>query len=235
MRMYYSCMFSRLAPWLSWLAVPFLALALFAAGSEFLTAAQSQQLGLEHLGHPYAAALAGGLGFRLAVSLGMRRLRRSDPLEFIDTLEHELTHVFAGYLTFSPPLALKATLKKGGEVQLKNANPIAALAPYFLPLWCLLLLAMGPIITAELQSLWSLLILFLLGWYLVRLSGEFRFYQTDLQMYGRTFSTLFAGLGLLISVGAILHFRGLLPMDWLMKVPHRAYGDMMYLIGLARG
>jgi len=77
---------------------------------------------------------------------------RDDPLEFLDTLEHELTHALVGYATFCPPVSLSASLKAGGEVELKGSNPLAALAPYFLPLWCLTALALGLIIKPGMQA-----------------------------------------------------------------------------------
>ncbi len=115
-------------------------------------------------------------------------------------------------------------------MQLRGANPLAALAPYFLPLWCLILLALGAVVTAELQSVWSLTILFFLGWYLFRLGGEFRFHQTDLLMYGRLFSTLFTALGLLLSVGIILHFRDMLPLTWMANIPSRSLENFSALL-----
>ena len=103
------------------------------------------------------------MGFRLLFGTLMRRFGRDDPLEFIDTLEHELTHALVGYATLCPPVSLSASLKAGGEVELRGSNPLAALAPYFLPLWTLLALLMGLVVKPCMQTAWNHLIFFLLG------------------------------------------------------------------------
>jgi hypothetical protein len=194
---------------LRWSLVPFLALLAFAMLGGFLGAAQrSLSAGLWLWG-------AAGFAFRAASRLLWNRLGRDDPLEFIDTLEHELTHALMGYLTLCPPVSLSATLKSGGEVELKGANPLAVLAPYFLPLWCLLTALLGLAVRAGLQAAWDRALLFLLGWFLWRLAVEYRWRQTDLHAYGFVFSTLLTAILMTLSFGLLLRMRGLLGWGWM--------------------
>lgn len=199
---------------LCWFAVPLLAITAFALLGELYHAVRLRASGMALL-HPAALAFAGGAAFRALFRLALGRMGREDPLEFIDSLEHELTHALMGYLTLSPPISLSATLQGGGEVQLKGSNPLAALAPYYLPLWCLLAVALGLVVRSATQGAWNALVFALLGSFAYRLLREFRWRQTDLHVYGFAFS-LFAALNLLIlAVGLILHLRGILAWDWM--------------------
>jgi hypothetical protein len=194
---------------LRWSLVPFLVLSAWALAGDFSrTAFRSLGTGLLIWG-------AAGFAFRAAFRLLWNRLGRDDPLEFIDTLEHELTHALMGYLTLCPPVSLSATLKSGGEVELRGANPLAVLAPYFLPLWCLLAALLGFVVKAGLQGAWNRALLFLLGWFLWRLALEYRWRQTDLHVYGFVFSSLLTAILLTLSLGLLLRMRGLLGWEWL--------------------
>src|SRR6267142_5883486 len=75
-----------------WTLLPLLFLLAEAMASEFFRAARAQGLGVSSVLHPLALWFAAGVAFRLLFRALMRRLRRDDPLEFVDTLEHELTH-----------------------------------------------------------------------------------------------------------------------------------------------
>jgi hypothetical protein len=200
---------------LRWILLPFLVIIASAMASEFWRALRLQGLSVNSLWHPLSLFFGLGFGFRILFQAGMKRLGKDDPLEFIDTLEHELTHALMGYLTFCPPTALSATLKSGGEVQLRGTNPLAALAPYFLPLWCGLCLILGLFIKPGLQASWSRLIFFLLGWFFFRLAKEYRWRQTDLHVYGFFFSTLLVFIVLLLVLGSILSLHNLLNWQWL--------------------
>jgi hypothetical protein len=205
---------------LRWSLVPFLVLLAWAMLGGFLGAAHRS------LGAGLLLWGAAGFAFRAAFRLLWNRLGRDDPLEFIDTLEHELTHALMGYLTLCPPVSLSATLKSGGEVELKGANPLAVLAPYFLPLWCLLAAALGLAVKAGLQGAWDRGLLFLLGWFLWRLALEYRWRQTDLHVYGFVFSTLLTAVLLTLSFGLLLGMRGLLGWGWLATAAGQAVADL---------
>jgi hypothetical protein len=200
---------------LRWSLLPFLFLLAQAMASSLFGALRLQGLGPAWALHPLALWFAAGAGFRLLFHALVSRLGRDDPLEFIDTLEHELTHALVGYATFCPPVSLSASLKAGGEVELKGSNPLAALAPYFLPLWCLAALALGLVVKPGMQAGWNHLLFFLLGWFCYRLFREYRWRQTDLHAYGFAFSTLCVFILLLLSLGLILQVRGLLSWHWL--------------------
>jgi hypothetical protein len=209
---------------LRWTLLPFLLLLAEAMAGELWRALRGQGLGTRSFLHPFAIWFAAGAGFRILFAFLMRRLGRDDPLEFLDTLEHELTHALVGYATLCPPVSLSATLKSGGEVQLKGMNPLAVLAPYFLPLWCLAAVLLGLVIRPGLQGTWNNLLFFLLGWFCYRLFREYRWRQTDLHVYGFLFSTLSVFILLLLGMGLFLHVRGLLSWNWLAATGGHAWG-----------
>ena len=201
---------------LRWSLVPILAMLAWAMAGEFFRAAR------DALGAAFLLWTAAGFGFRLVFHLLWGRLGKEDPFEFIDTLEHELTHALAGYATFSPPVSLSATLREGGEVELKGANPLAVLAPYCLPLWCLAGALIGLAIRPALEAAWNHGLFFLLGMFAWRLSREFRWRQTDLHVYGFLFSTLLVIALLLLCVALLLWMRGLLHWGWLPNAGRRS-------------
>ncbi|MDB5103396.1 MAG: Peptidase M50B-like protein [Fibrobacteres bacterium] len=198
-----------------WTLLPFLLLLAQAMASELFRALRASGLGPAAFFHPLALWFAAGIGFRILFGSLMRRMGRDDPLEFIDTLEHELTHALVGYATLCPPVSLSASLKSGGEVELKGHNPLAVLAPYFLPLWCLLILLLGLVVKPGMQNAWDHLLFFLMGWFCYRLFREYGWRQTDLHLYGFVFSAVSVFILLLADLGLILHVRGLLSAGWM--------------------
>jgi hypothetical protein len=200
---------------LRWALLPFLAILAAAMAHEFWQASRINGLGFASLRHPLALMAMAGILVRVFFRYILRRFDKDDPFDFLDTLEHELTHALVGYLTFSPPISLSASLKAGGEVQLRGSNPLAALAPYFLPLWCSLLMLLGLIVRPGMQAGWSNLIFFMLGWYAYRLAKEYRWRQTDLHIYGFLFSTLTVFTLLLVVLGVLLKARGILSWHWI--------------------
>jgi hypothetical protein len=219
---------------LRWCLLPLLFILAEAMASELFRAARAQGLGPSACLHPLALWFLAGLAFRIGFALLMGRLGRGDPLEFIDTLEHELTHALMGYATLCPPVSLTASLRAGGEVELKGTNPLAALAPYFLPLWCLLAVALGMAVKPGIQGGWNHLCFFLLGWFCYRLCREYRWRQTDLHLYGFAFSTLCVASLLLGSLALILHLRGLLHARWLGAALRHAWHSLPYAWERAR-
>jgi len=157
-----------------------------------------------------ALAFLGGFAVRWVLA----RRRDGDPLEFVDTLEHELTHAVAGTLTFAPPVALTATLRGGGEVELRRSNPVAALAPYCLPLYA----AVPALLTLVLQQAAAetarLLVAALLGSFVWRLTREFHFGQTDFREFGFMFSMVFIAAALPLCLLGLLDVAGLADVAW---------------------
>ena len=208
---------------LRWALLPFLAILASAMATELWQAIHRQVVSIATFRHPLVIAFAAGFAFRILFRALLRRFGKDDPLDFIDTLEHELTHALVGYLTFSPPVSLSASLKSGGEVQLKGSNPLAVLAPYFLPLWCSLTLLFGLIVQSGMQTTWNRLIFFLLGCFIYRLAKEYRWRQSDLHIYGFLFSTLFVCIFLLLALGVILDVRNLASWHWLKAAGRHAW------------
>ncbi len=144
----------------------------------------------------------------------LARLPGGDPLEFVDTLEHELTHALVGTLTFAPPVALTATLRDGGEVELKRSNPFAALSPYCLPLFAVALASLTLILRADWATTGTLAVAFLLGSFAWRLLREFHWGQSDFRVYGFVFSMVFIAGALPVCLIATAELGGLLDAPW---------------------
>lgn len=218
-----------------WVAAPFLSVAILAFGAELARSLWGRWAGPAVLFQPALLAFTGGILFRFLFRRVLLRIGREDPLEFIDTLEHELTHALVGYLTFSPPVSLSADLRGGGEVQLKGSNPLAALAPYYLPLWCLIAVGLGLLIRASTQEAWNILVFVLLGAFAYRLSREYRWRQTDLHVYGFTFSTLATAFLLLLVLGLVLEARDILDWTWMARAMPESWNILERAIAAAIG
>jgi len=144
----------------------------------------------------------------------LTRIRGGDPLEFLDTLEHELTHAFTGYLTFAPPVSLTATLREGGEVELPRANPIAALSPYFLPLYATFAALLTLVMQSGSQHYGRIAVAFLLGSFAYRFLREFHMGQSDFKQYGFIYSLAFIAALLPICLAGILGAAHLWHIPW---------------------
>lgn len=161
-----------------------------------------------------AAMLAVVAGFAARWVLARLPFTDGDPLELVDTLEHELTHAIVGVLTFAPPVALTATLRDGGEVELKRSNPLAALAPYCVPLFTLALAALALVVREDWAGPARLAVAFLLGGFFWRLLREFHFGQSDFRAYGFVFSMVFIAGALPVCLVATADLGGLLDAPW---------------------
>lgn len=168
---------------------------------------------LEGRGLP-SPAIAGLAGAGFALRWLLARLPGGDPLELVDTLEHELTHALVGTLTFAPPVALTATLRDGGEVELKRSNPLAALAPYCLPLFAVALAGLTLILRDDWAAAGRLGVAFLLGSFGWRLWREFHFGQSDFRVYGFVFSMVFIAGALPVCLVATADLGGLIEGPW---------------------
>jgi hypothetical protein len=166
----------------------------------------------------WATLLHSPAPWMILAGLVARRLlalwRRGDPLELVDTLEHELTHAVAGTLTFAPPVSLTATLRGGGEVELRRSNPIAALAPYTLPLYALLFALLTLVLKAEWLGFGRLTVAFLLGSFAHRLLREFHFGQTDFREFGFIFSMVFIAAALPLCLISVIDVARITDIQW---------------------
>jgi hypothetical protein len=184
---------------------------------------------LTHLMHPYALAFLSGIAGRIFLNFLWKKKGGADPLAFIDTMEHEITHALFGYLTFSPPISLFATLEKGGEVRLRRRNILVVLSPYFFPLWGFCALCVGFLVKDSLQSVWNLFPFFLFGNFIYRLGMEFRWYQQDLKLYGRVFSSVLIFLFLLYSFTAVMHLTHIVNWEWVKGIGPEFLSFLSYL------
>lgn len=170
-------------------------------------------LGLLHpqaaiaLNHPLLRGLA-ILGSGILARWVLAKAFTQDPLEFLDTLEHELTHALFGYLTGHPPISLKATLRKGGNVVLGGRNPFIVLSPYTVPLFASIAALALPLLSAEARDLGRWLWPALLGSYLFRWFREMHPGQSDFAEYGMVFSFLFIAFWLPLLLLGLLVWTG---------------------------
>lgn len=156
-----------------------------------------------------------GFTLRLCLALLCRRMDWNNPMAFIDTLEHELSHAIAGYLTFNPPLSLKADAGGEGEVMLKGQNPFTLLAPYFFPLFAWPIAAVTLFLDPHIRPYGEGLALILLGSFSFRSMAEYRWRQSDLHAYGFFFSTSLAALLWIVNVMAMLSVLKVVSWEWL--------------------
>ncbi len=128
---------------------------------------------------------------------------------YLETLEHELTHLLAGLLFLKIPVGIRVSAHAGGEVRQIGFGTTGqiwiTLAPYFFPTVSLFVL-----IVAYFANLNNLTLLGILGWttafHLVSNWGETSFRQTDLQKAGVFKTIMILPLMNVICYGAILAF-----------------------------
>lgn len=128
---------------------------------------------------------------------------------YLQTLEHELTHLLIGLLFLKIPTGIRVSAHEGGEVRqigLGTTGQIwVTLAPYFFPT-----ISIAVLIFAYFAELNTLLLLGVLGWttgfHLVTNWSETSFRQTDLQKAGILKTILILPVMNLICYGSVLSF-----------------------------
>ncbi len=128
---------------------------------------------------------------------------------WLETLEHELTHLLIGLLFLKIPVGFRVSAHEGGEVRQigfgSTGQIWVTLAPYFFPTVSLFVL-----IVAYFANLKSLTLLGILGFstafHLVSNWGETSFRQPDLQKAGILKTILILPVMNLICYGAVLSF-----------------------------
>lgn len=128
---------------------------------------------------------------------------------WLETFEHEITHLLIGLLFLKIPVGFRVSAHEGGEVRQIGRGTTGqiwvTLAPYFFPTVSLFVL-----IVAYLASLETLILLGILGWttifHLVSNWGETSFRQPDLQKAGIVKTILILPVMNLICYGAVLSF-----------------------------
>lgn len=128
---------------------------------------------------------------------------------YLETLEHELTHLFIGLLFLKIPTGIRVSAHEGGEVRQigfgTTGQTWVTLAPYFFPTISVAVLIVNYFIQLD-----TLLLLAILGWttafHLVSNWSETSFRQPDLQETGIFKTILILPVMNLICYGAILAF-----------------------------
>ena len=128
---------------------------------------------------------------------------------YLQTLEHELTHLLIGLLFLKIPTGIRVSAHEGGEVRQIGRGTTGqiwiALAPYFFPT-----VSIAVLIVAYFAGINTLLLLGILGWttafHLVTNWSETSFRQPDLQKAGILKTILILPIMNLICYGAVLAF-----------------------------
>ena len=130
-------------------------------------------------------------------------LRRSG---FVETFEHELTHMLFAKLFFKKTDKFFASERQGGFVATEGHNFIIALAPYFFPTLSFVLISLGFIIKEEFFTPLIALIGFSLSYHIVSTMKELRPGQSDIKGQGYIFSMVFIPTAIFIFYGIVLSF-----------------------------
>jgi hypothetical protein len=128
---------------------------------------------------------------------------------YLETLEHELTHLLIGLLFLKIPVGIRVSAHEGGEVRQigfgSTGQTWVTLAPYFFPTISLFVLIFAYFIDLNPKTF-----LAVLGWtaafHLVTNWSETSFRQPDLQKAGILKTLLILPVMNLISYGSILAF-----------------------------
>lgn len=128
---------------------------------------------------------------------------------YLETLEHELTHLLVGLLFLKIPVGIRVSAHEGGEVRQiglgTTGQTWVALAPYFFPT-----VSLAVLIIAYFVGINTLPLLGILGWttafHLVSNWGETSFRQPDLHKAGILKTILILPVMNLICYGSVLAF-----------------------------
>jgi hypothetical protein len=192
--------FAKISMTLFLIAVPFL---FYGFGGEMLRALAK----FSPANARWLAFLA-GLAIFFPCLFVARRLF-SSAWSYLETLEHELTHLLIGLLFLKIPVGIRVSAHEGGEVRQigfgSTGQTWVALAPYFFPTISLFVLIIAYLIDLKTKTF-----LAVLGWttafHLVTNWSETSFRQPDLQKAGILKTLLILPVMNLISYGSILAF-----------------------------
>lgn len=128
---------------------------------------------------------------------------------YLETFEHELTHLLIGLLFLKIPVGIRVSAHAGGEVRQigfdTTGQTWVTLAPYFFPTVSVLVIIIGYFVNFN-----SLTLLAILGWtttfHLVSNWSETSFRQPDLQKAGFFKTILILPVMNLICYGAVLAY-----------------------------
>jgi hypothetical protein len=128
---------------------------------------------------------------------------------YLETLEHELTHLLVGLVFLKIPVGIRVSAHEGGEVRQiglgTTGQTWVTLAPYFFPT-----ISLAVLVFAYFVELNPLTLLGVLGWttafHLVSNWGETSFRQPDLQKAGILKTLLILPVMNLLFYGSVLAF-----------------------------
>ncbi|MCY7348373.1 MAG: hypothetical protein LH614_19430 [Pyrinomonadaceae bacterium] len=189
-----------------------ISLALFLAATPFLFygfgAAILQIISKASFGNPRWLWFLAGAAIFFPCLFAAKRLFHSGWC-YLQTLEHELTHLLIGLLFLKIPTGIRVSAHEGGEVRQIGFGTTGqiwvTLAPYFFPT-----ISIAVLIPAYFTGLNTLPLLGVLGWttafHLVTNWSETSFRQPDLQKAGILKTILILPIMNLICYGAVLAF-----------------------------
>lgn len=191
---------SKISMTLFLLAVPFL---FYGFGGETLRAVSKSSLSDSR----WYAFFVGAAVFFPCLFVARRLF--SSAWNYLETLEHELTHLLIGLLFLKIPVGIRVSAHEGGEVRQiglgTTGQTWVTLAPYFFPT-----ISLAVLVVAYFANINTLTLLGILGWttvfHLVSNWGETSFRQPDLQKAGILKTILILPVMNLICYGAVLSF-----------------------------
>jgi hypothetical protein len=189
---------ARIAKWMLNLSVPFIA---FGFGRALILMLVSHS----SLDAPGWSAFFIGCALFVPVWFVLRRLMRR-PVDYLTTLEHELTHIIVGLLFLKRPLSLRVTSREGGLVVLTGSNLWITLAPYFLPTLVLFLLPLDLIVPDGYRQALLAIIGASVAYHLVSTWSEIGVVQSDFKKAGLLQSLWLLPVANLVCYGSILAF-----------------------------
>lgn len=187
----------RVATWMLNIALPFIA---GGFGLEVIRTLSEASIRSAR----WAFFLLGGALF-IPFWLMTRRYVRST-VNYLATLEHELTHVLVGLLFFKRPLSIRVTARSGGEVVLTGSNLWITLAPYYLPTLALLALPIAAVAGGEHRPILVATLGSAVSYHLLSTWSELEIIQTDLRKAGLLQSLWLIPVANLVLYGSIIAY-----------------------------
>lgn len=126
-------------------------------------------------------------------------------LRFFHVFEHEVTHLVTGLLFFIQPRQLVAS-ESGGRMEMYGNNFFVSLAPYFVPLFSLVVMVLMPLLDSTVNVYACGALGLVTGYHLITNLQEFSLQQPDICGQGRVFSTVVCLLGNIVALGIVAGF-----------------------------
>lgn len=126
-------------------------------------------------------------------------------LRFFHVFEHEVTHLVTGLIFFIQPRQLVAS-ESGGRMEMYGNNFIVSLAPYFVPLFSLVLMALMPLFDSTVGVYACAMLGLVTGYHVITNLQEFSLHQPDIRSHGPVFSTTICLWGNVIALGVVAGF-----------------------------